>query len=137
MPPTTRSAAVVSEAFLSSRKTRFGFTWFGFRGIRTKVTPLRVIDEKGALTPQAREVIHLMHQRPAALASGHVSFEEIRAIQRYVKAEKLDIRLLVNHVQFTTPKLDLAQLPRVDQRLDVVRNRSAVHRSDGGMCDGG
>ena len=75
-----------------------------------KVAPLRVTDEKGALTPQAREVIHLMHQRPAALASGHVSFEEIRAIQRYVKAEKLDIRLLVNHVQFTTPKLDLMQL---------------------------
>ena len=75
-----------------------------------EVTPLRVINEKGALTPQTREVIHLMHQKPAALASGHVSFEEIRAIQRYVKAEKLDIRLLVNHVQFTTPKLDVVQL---------------------------
>ena len=77
---------------------------------RLKIVPLRVIDEKGALTPQTREVIHLMHQKPAALASGHVSFEEIRAIQRYVKAEKLDIRLLVNHVQFTTPKLDVVQL---------------------------
>lgn len=75
-----------------------------------KVEPLRVVDDSGALTPSMKDVLHLLDRSPAALASGHVSPEEIFSIQRYIAIEKLEIRFVINHVQFTVPALTLRQL---------------------------
>jgi hypothetical protein len=74
------------------------------------VRPIEVADGGGKICPELEEILHLLHDAPVVLGTGHVSAQEISAIQRYLKEERLRVRMLVNHVQFTAPALSVAQL---------------------------
>jgi hypothetical protein len=67
------------------------------------------IAHDGRLVAEAREVMALVKQHGAALATGHVSFEEIRAL--VAEAEAQDFRkLILTHPYDRAPGLSLEQV---------------------------
>jgi hypothetical protein len=90
-------------------------------GLETTSEGIRIVRD-GALIEEAREVMALVKERGAALATGHVSFEEIGAL--VAEAERQGFRkLIVTHPFDKAPGLTLAQvraLARPDVRIEFV-----------------
>ena len=81
-----------------------------------------VIVRDGRLVPEAREVMALVKERGAALATGHVSFEEIRALVEEAAAQDFR-KLILTHPYDRAPGLTLAQvqsLARPYVRIEFV-----------------
>jgi uncharacterized protein DUF6282 len=77
-------------------------------GLETQGEGIELVRD-GRLVPEAREVMALVKQHGAALATGHVSFEEIRAL--VVEAEAQDFRkLILTHPYDKAPGLSLEQV---------------------------
>ena len=86
---------------------------FGFQGSKVKKVPeegLTILDETLNISDSVKEILALLHQQPVVLATGHISSAEIAALHSYIEANRLDIRLLINHVFFKTPSLTLPQI---------------------------
>jgi uncharacterized protein DUF6282 len=61
--------------------------------------PVKVLDEKGELLPQARLILELIAEADAILSSGHVSVPEALALLRGAKEVGVR-RVLINHPDF-------------------------------------
>jgi hypothetical protein len=77
-------------------------------GLETSDEGIRIVHD-GRLVPEAREVMALVKERSAALATGHVSFEEIRALVAEAEAQGFR-KLILTHPYDRAPGLTLAQL---------------------------
>jgi len=73
---------------------------------RAKGTLYTVLGPDGKLTPDTKEVIELVKDYGAVLATGHLSKEEILAVVDHAKAVGAT-KLVVTHPELATPKLDL------------------------------
>lgn len=71
----------------------------------TAITVLR----DGSLIPEVREVIALVKERGACLATAHLGAEESRAVVREAKAQGLD-RVVVSHARWAMTGLSLDDL---------------------------
>ena len=59
---------------------------------------IRLLDDHGRPPPALCDILDIMNGRPAVLATGHASADEILALAGFVRDQRLRIRLLVNHV---------------------------------------
>ena len=85
-------------------------------------TPGIAIVRDGALVPGARETMALVRQHRAALATGHVSREEIRALVHEARAQGFR-KLIVTHPYDRAPGLTLAEVTEIaahDVRVEFV-----------------
>jgi len=76
----------------------------------------------GALVPEARDVMALARQHRAALATGHVSGEEIRALVGEARAQGFR-KLIVTHPYDRAPGLTLGEVKEIaaaDVRVEFV-----------------
>jgi hypothetical protein len=71
---------------------------------------LSVLDEGGELSRPVEEILQLLHQSGAVLATGHLSPDEIFSLRRYIEEHRIALRLLVNHALFVVPSLSAAQV---------------------------
>ena len=85
----------------------YGFKAMTLSSRRKGKDPLyRVLDDSGKLTPEAKEVVQLVVDADAILATGHISKQEIIATVEFA----LSIggkRLVITHPELAAPKLDL------------------------------
>ena len=65
---------------------------------------ITVLDDDGNLTPQTREVLALVHEHDALLATSHLSPDEIIAVAEACRDQ--DTKLVVTHIRWT-PAYDL------------------------------
>ncbi|MFI6827862.1 DUF6282 family protein [Kribbella sp. NPDC050241] len=65
---------------------------------------ISVLDADGELTPATREVVALVHEHDALLATSHLSPQEILALAAYCRP--LGVKLIVTHIRWT-PEYDL------------------------------
>lgn len=89
---------------------------FDFQKSDTKLdlkAGIRVLDAKSKLKQEVKEIIALVEDKKAVLASGHLSFEEILAIRRYLTENNYQCPFLINHAFFSVPKLSLDQLREI------------------------
>ena len=77
-------------------------------GLETQSEGLSLL-HAGHLIPEAREVIALAKDRGAAVATGHVSFEEIEALVAEAQAQGFR-KLILTHPYDKAPGLTLAQV---------------------------
>lgn len=77
---------------------------------------ISVLDAEGELTPAAREVVALVRDHNALLATSHLSPEEILALASH--CQKQQVKLIVTHIRWT-PKYDL-ELARRAVELGAV-----------------
>lgn len=90
-------------------------------GLETAADGLSIVRD-GALIPEAREVMALVKERGAALATGHVGFEEIRALVAEAEAQGF-AKLILTHPYDAAPGLTLDQvafLARPHVRIEFV-----------------
>jgi len=90
-------------------------------GLETQGEGISIIRD-GRLVPEAREVLALVKEHRAALATGHVSFEEIRALVDEAGAQDFS-KLILTHPYDRAPGLTLAQveaLARPHVRVEFV-----------------
>ncbi|NIR51507.1 hypothetical protein GWO43_23280, partial [candidate division KSB1 bacterium] len=71
---------------------------------------IAILDESGNLLDPMKKILRLLTGEGLVLATGHVGKDEIFALHRYIVEHELDINLLVNHVFFTAPGLELEDL---------------------------
>jgi Family of unknown function (DUF6282) len=69
----------------------------------------RVLDESGKLTPEAKEVVQLVVDSEAILATGHISKREIMGTVEFALSIGAK-RLVITHPELAAPKLDLATM---------------------------
>jgi hypothetical protein len=85
---------------------------YGFKGMtltsrRPVKAPLyRVTGDNGKLTPEAREVVQLVVDYDAILATGHISKAEIMATVEFALGLGAR-RIVITHPELAAPKLDL------------------------------
>ena len=72
---------------------------------------LRVIGENGKLTSEAKEVVELVVEYDAILATGHISKEEILATVEFALGVGAK-RVVITHPELAAPKLDLPTMVR-------------------------
>ncbi len=85
----------------------YGFKAMTLTSRRAAKDPLyRVIGENGKLTPEAREVVELVVDYGAILATGHISKQEILATVEFALGIGAK-RLVITHPELAAPKLDL------------------------------
>jgi uncharacterized protein DUF6282 len=90
-------------------------------GLETTSAGISILRD-GRLVDEAREVMALVRARGAALATGHVSFEEIRALVEEAEAQGFR-KLIVTHPFDKAPGLTLPQvqaLARPHVRIEFV-----------------
>ena len=90
-------------------------------GLETSADGLSIVRD-GALIPEAREVMALVKERGAALATGHVGFDEIRALVDEAAAQGF-AKLILTHPYDAAPGLSLEQvafLARPHVRIEFV-----------------
>lgn len=63
-----------------------------------------------AVRPEVKDIAAMCAERGAVLASGHASMREIRALVRFIADAKLDVKLMINHVDFKAPALSADEL---------------------------
>ena len=68
--------------------------------------PITVLDKKNELCFEMQEILELLHKSDIILASGHLSFYEIKSITDWIKKEEKEIKFLINHSFFPTVNLD-------------------------------
>jgi hypothetical protein len=69
----------------------------------------------GGLTDDAKEVIDLVQDYNAVLATGHLSKKEILAVVDYAVSRKHQ-KLLITHPEFTVPNLDIKTMVELAQQ---------------------
>jgi len=62
------------------------------------------------LSENVKEILDIMNGKPCVLASGHISPEEIKILSAYINDNKIDTKLLINHVFFSAPKLKMEDI---------------------------
>jgi hypothetical protein len=90
-------------------------------GLETQGEGISILDE-GRLVDEAREVMALVKERRVALATGHLSFEEIAALVDEAAAQGFD-KLILTHPYDKAPGLTLEQvraLARPHVRIEFV-----------------
>jgi hypothetical protein len=90
-------------------------------GLETQSEGINILRD-GALMPEVREVMALVKQHGAALATGHVSFEEIRALVDEAAAQGFR-KLILTHPYDKAPGLSLEQVEALAQphvRIEFV-----------------
>jgi len=80
------------------------------RVARQPAAGIRLLDDGGRLQPSLADVLDVMNDQRAVLATGHASAEEVVALAAHIRERRLRIRLLVNHVFFKVPALSDDQL---------------------------
>ena len=65
--------------------------------------------EDGQLIPEVREIISLVKEKGAALATAHISAEESQAVVREAKAQGLE-RIIISHARWAMTGLSVEQL---------------------------
>lgn len=101
----TLDAANHAKAFGSGGT--YGFKAMTLTSRRSAANPLySVTDANGKLTPEVKEVIDVVVDYKAILATGHVSKEEIVAVVDYAFAAGAK-RVVITHPELAAPKLDL------------------------------
>ena len=86
---------------------------FSFQGeplSHTPATGLSVFDPSGHVSPAVREILALLDGTNVVLGTGHLAPVEILELRRAIVDDGRRVRLLVNHVLFTVPNLDTAEL---------------------------
>jgi predicted TIM-barrel fold metal-dependent hydrolase len=65
-----------------------------------------VLDEDGQLKPEVLTIVELVAQNDVCLATGHLSLEEIRALQDAVTVHG-DVKFVVTHANWALSRLDV------------------------------
>ncbi|MFG1912442.1 DUF6282 family protein [Kribbella sp. NPDC048928] len=73
---------------------------------------ITVLDDAGALTPATREVVALVRDHDALLATSHLSPQEILALAAHCRP--LGVKLIVTHIRWT-PQYDLELARRASE----------------------
>lgn len=85
----------------------YGFKAMTLTSRRKGPNPLyTVLDQSGKLTPEAKEVIELVVEYDAILATGHISKKEILATVEFALGIGAK-RIVITHPELAAPKLDL------------------------------
>jgi hypothetical protein len=85
----------------------YGFKAMTLTSRRSSPDPLyRVIGDGGKLTPEAKEVVQLVVDYDAILATGHISKQEILATVEFALGVGAR-RIVITHPELAAPKLDL------------------------------
>ena len=105
----TLDAANHVKAFGGGGTYGFQAMSLDFRRPSTFRDSYSVVDQAGRLTPQAKEVIDIVHAYDAILATGHISRAEIEAVVDYAASIKL-ARVVVTHPEFTVPNLAVSTM---------------------------
>jgi len=85
----------------------YGFKAMTLTSHRKGKAPLYgVLDDSGKLTPEAKEVVQLVVDFDAILATGHISKQEIIATVEFALSVGAK-RLVITHPELAAPKLDL------------------------------
>jgi hypothetical protein len=101
----TLDAANHAAAFGASGT--YGFKAMTLTSRRKGKDPLyRVLDESGKLTPEAKEVVQLVVDSDAILATGHISKQEIIGTVEFALSIGAK-HLVITHPELAAPKLDL------------------------------
>ncbi|WP_424630704.1 DUF6282 family protein [Bradyrhizobium sp. SYSU BS000235] len=101
----TLDAAAHAEAYGSGGT--YGFKAMTLTSRRNRPSPLlSVLDADGKLTPEAKDVVDLVHDYGAILGTGHVSRREIFAVADYACGIGLK-RVVITHPELATPNLDI------------------------------
>lgn len=101
----TLDAANHAEAFGAGGT--YGFKAMTLTSRRSTPNPLyRIVDGSGKLTAETKEVIDLVVDYGAVLATGHVSKREILAAVDYAVGAGAK-RIVITHPELAAPKLDL------------------------------
>lgn len=88
----------------------YGFAAMTLSSRRKRASPLyRVTDANGALTDDCKEVIDLVVEYGAVLATGHIAKDEILAATDYALRAGAK-RLVITHPELAAPKLDIATM---------------------------
>lgn len=90
--------------------SHFGKAMKGRTETRTVTRGIRVLDERGELEPQAREILELIAAAGICLSTGHLSPREIHVLVREARRAGVT-RILVTH-----PDLALSGLSLADQQ---------------------
>lgn len=86
---------------------------FGFQNTGLEKIPekgLSIIDDQKELVDPMKEILNMLHTKAVVLSTGHISYEEINSLVKYIENNNLQIRLLIGHVSFKAPALTLEQL---------------------------
>lgn len=90
--------------------------------LKYPVKPLRILDDSGRLLPEVIDIVKIVAERDAVLATGHLSLEEIG--QLVPAARELGVkRVVLNH-----PELPVSSLP-LDFQLEMARLGVYIERS--------
>ena len=71
---------------------------------------IQLLADNGELVKPVQEILTLLHRQPVVLATGHISRDEIVALVHAIEHNGLDLHLLINHVCFHAPRLDVDEL---------------------------
>jgi len=80
------------------------------RVARQPAAGIRLLDDRGRAQPSLTDILDVMNDQPAVLATGHASAEEVVGLAAHVRGRRLRIRLLLNHVFFKVPALSVDHL---------------------------
>ena len=86
---------------------------FPFQEVRRKRFPdkgISILTPDGELCDEMKEILSLINGSETVLGSGHISKEEIFVLKRYIESEKLDLHLLINHIDLSVPGLTIKDL---------------------------
>ena len=86
---------------------------FPFQGEPLAHTPaigLSVFGPSGRVSPAVHEILALLYGTNVVLGTGHLAPAEILELRRAIVDDGRRVRLLINHVLFTVPSLDRAEL---------------------------
>lgn len=90
-----------------------GFPSMKMSRTRFPKSGISILDSSGGLKEEMKEILSLLDRSETLLASGHVTPEEIYFLKEYLCKNRLDVHLLVNHIDFPVPDLsadDVKQL---------------------------
>lgn len=87
-----------------------GFPFQQVRRSRWPAEGLSVTGEDGELKAEVKDIVELVSGTETVLASGHITVGEIVALQRFIRRERRQVNLLVNHVDFSVPALTASDI---------------------------
>ena len=88
----------------------YGFKAMTLTSRRKTPPPLySVIDLSGKITPEVKDIVDLVVEYGAILATGHVSKEEILAVVEYAFSKNAK-NVVITHPELATPKLDISTM---------------------------
>jgi hypothetical protein len=73
---------------------------------------ISIIDSQKEIVTPVKEILDLLDNKSIVLTTGHIGNKEIYSLINYIEKNNLHIRLLIAHVSFKAPALNIEQLKK-------------------------